>query len=66
MIEIRDMLVEARAAIVKLLEQGMSLDEILAAKPLVYLEDKWGQGIVKARLFTRIVYQSETGDWKVP
>ena len=66
MIEIRDMLVEAREAVVKLLEQGMGLDEILAAKPLAYLDDKWGQGIVKSRLFTRIVYQSETGDWKVP
>ena len=66
MIEIRDMLVTARAAIVKLLEQGMSLDEILAAKPLVHLDEKWGQGIVKSRLFTRIVYQSETGDWEVP
>jgi cyclase len=66
MIEIRDMLATARAAVVKLLEQGMSLDEILAAKPLAHLDEEWGQGIVKSRLFTRIVYQSETGDWAVP
>ena len=66
MIEIRDMLIAARAAVVKLLEQGMSLDEILAARPLADLDEKWAQGIVKGRLFTRIIYQSETGDWEVP
>jgi len=66
MIEIRDMLVAARTAVVELLDKGMSLDEILAAKPMAHLEEKWGQGIVKGRLFTRIVYQSETGDWEVP
>lgn len=66
MIEIRDMLVAARTAVVELLDKGMGLDEILAAKPMAHLEEKWGQGIVKGRLFTRIVYQSETGDWEVP
>jgi len=66
MIEIRDMLVQARNAVVKLLDQGMSLDEILAEKPLAGLEAQWGQGIVKGRLFVRIIYQSETGDWQVP
>jgi glyoxylase-like metal-dependent hydrolase (beta-lactamase superfamily II) len=66
MIEIRDMLVAARAAVVELLDKGMSLDEILAAKPLADLDKKWAQGIVKGRLFTRIIYQSETGDWEVP
>jgi len=66
MIEIRDMLVQARNAVVKYLEQGMSLDEILAEKPLAGLEAEWGQGIVKGRLFVRIIYQSETGDWQVP
>ena len=66
MIEIRDMLVAARAAVVKLLDQGMSLDEVLAAKPLADMDAKWAVGIVKGRLFTRIIYQSETGDWEVP
>ncbi len=66
MIEIRDMLVAARAAVVELLDRGMSLEEILAAKPLAELDEEWAQGIVKGKLFTRIVYQSETGDWQVP
>jgi glyoxylase-like metal-dependent hydrolase (beta-lactamase superfamily II) len=66
MVEIRDMLIAARTAVVKLLEQGLSLNEILAAQPLADLDEKWAQGIVKGRLFTRIVYQSETGDWELP
>lgn len=66
MIEIRDMLVDARGAVVRLLEQGMSLEQILAEKPLAELESEWGQGIVKGRLFVRIIYQSETGDWQIP
>jgi glyoxylase-like metal-dependent hydrolase (beta-lactamase superfamily II) len=66
MIEIRDMLVTARAAVVKLLEQGMSLDEIQAAEPLAELDPVWAEGIVKGRLFTLTIYQSETGDWTVP
>jgi glyoxylase-like metal-dependent hydrolase (beta-lactamase superfamily II) len=66
MIEIRDMLVAARAAVVRLLDRGMSLDEILAANPLAEMDAKWAEGIVKGRLFTRIIYQSETGDWEVP
>jgi len=66
MIEIRDMLVTARAAVVKLVEQGMSLAEIQAAEPLAELDPVWSEGIVKGRLFTLIIYQSETGDWTVP
>ena len=66
MIEIRDMLVAARTAVVDLLDQGMSLDEIIAAEPLAELDPRWAQGIVKGKLFTKIIYQSETGDWEVP
>jgi cyclase len=66
MIEIRDMLVEARAAVVEMLDEGMSLEEILEAGPLAGLDSQWAKGIVKGRLFTRIIYQSETGDWEVP
>ena len=60
------MLVEARAAVVEMLDEGMTLEEILEAGPLAGLDPQWAQGIVKGRLFTRIIYQSETGDWEVP
>jgi len=49
-----------------LLDEGMSLEEILEAEPLVELDLRWAQGLVKGRLFTRMIYQSETGDWEVP
>ena len=66
LIEVRDMLVEAQAAVVELLDQGQSLEEILEAEPLAELDPRWAQGLVKGRLFTRMIYQSETGDWEVP
>ena len=66
MFEIRDMLAEARARVVDLIDQGLSLDEIKAAKPLAALDPKWGQALVKGRAFVTIIYQSETGDWEIP
>jgi glyoxylase-like metal-dependent hydrolase (beta-lactamase superfamily II) len=66
MIEIRDMLADARERVVALIDQGMSLNDIKAAKPLATLDPEWGQGLVKGRAFVTIIYQSETGDWEIP
>ena len=66
MIEIRDMLADARERVVALIDQGMSLNEIKAAKPLATLDPEWGQALVKGRAFVTIIYQSETGDWEIP
>jgi glyoxylase-like metal-dependent hydrolase (beta-lactamase superfamily II) len=66
MTAIRDMLVAARAAVVKLIDQGLSLDEIIALEPLKDLDADWGQGFVRAKAFVTIIYQSETGDWQLP
>ena len=66
MIEIRDMLVTARGAVVELIEQGMTLDEIKTAQPLADLEVEWGTGFVRAKAFATIIYWSETGDWELP
>ena len=66
MIEIRDMLADARARVVALIDQGMSLAEIKAAKPLATLDPEWGQALIKGRAFVTIIYQSETGDWEIP
>lgn len=66
MIEIRDMLVAARAAVVPLIENGMPLRQIKDAKPLAEIDKTWGGGFVRARAFVQIIYQSETGDWEVP
>ena len=66
MIEIRDMLVAAREAVVPLIEKGMTLREIKDAKPLAEIDKTWGGGFVRVRAFVQIIYQSETGDWAVP
>jgi len=66
LIEVRNMLVQARASVVALIEQGMTLRQIKDAQPLKALDSKWGSGFVKSRLFTEIIYQSETGIWQKP
>ena len=66
MIEIRDMLADARERVVVLIDQGMSLNDIKAAKPLATLDPEWGQALIKGRAFVTIIYQSETGDWEIP
>lgn len=66
MIEIRDMLVAVREAIVPLIEQGLTLREIKDAKPLAELDERWAEGLVNGRAFVQIVYQSETGDFEIP
>ena len=66
MIEIRDMLADARERVVALIDQGMGLNDIKAAKPLATLDPEWGQALIKGRAFVTIIYQSETGDWEIP
>jgi cyclase len=54
----RQMLLEARDRIGKLLAAKKSPDEIKAAKPLADLEAKWGEGMVKADFFTEILLKA--------
>ena len=53
----RDMLVANRANVVKLKEQGRSLDEIIAAKPTAAFDAKWGQFLITPAFFTKLVYE---------
>jgi glyoxylase-like metal-dependent hydrolase (beta-lactamase superfamily II) len=62
----RDMLIEARAKVVELIEQGMSRREIKDAEPLAALDPVWATGFLSGRSFTQIIYWSETGDWEKP
>jgi glyoxylase-like metal-dependent hydrolase (beta-lactamase superfamily II) len=66
LIATRDMLSEARARVVELIEQDKTLQEIKAANPLAALNPEWETGMIRARLFVTIIYQSETGDWEKP
>jgi hypothetical protein len=53
-----DMLVAVRGKIQALIDQGMSEDEVFAAKPTAELDAAWGQGFMNPENFTRFAYQS--------
>jgi cyclase len=54
----RDMLVTARDRIAKLVAEGKTEDEVLAAKPLADLDAKWAANEQSAKNFVRVVYNS--------
>jgi cyclase len=55
-----DMLVAVRGKIQALIDQGMSENEVVAAKPTAEFDAAWGQGFMNAENFTRFSYQSLT------
>jgi glyoxylase-like metal-dependent hydrolase (beta-lactamase superfamily II) len=48
-----DMLVDVRGRVKKLVAQGQTLDQIIAAKPLADLQDKYGKGYVTADIMLK-------------
>jgi cyclase len=56
--EYRAMLVTARDRMAKLVQQGKSEDDVLAAKPFADLDVKWAPTDLAAKNFTRVVYHS--------
>jgi cyclase len=54
----RAMLATARDRIAKLIKDGKSEDEVLAAKPLADLDAKWAANEQSAKNFVRVVYNS--------
>ena len=57
LVEYRDMLVATRDRVAALKKQGMSLDQVIAAKPTEAFDAKWGQAIISPALFTTLVYR---------
>jgi glyoxylase-like metal-dependent hydrolase (beta-lactamase superfamily II) len=55
--ECRDMLVTVRDKVANLKQQGRSRDEAVAAKPTAAFDAKWGQFVIDADFFTRLVYE---------
>ena len=53
----RDLLVETREKVAAMKKEGRSLDEIVAAKPTVATDAKWGNGFRSARDFIGDVFQ---------
>jgi len=56
----RDMLVASGRRVRELIEQGKSLDEVLAARPTAAYDERYGAGSVSAERFVRILYADLT------
>jgi glyoxylase-like metal-dependent hydrolase (beta-lactamase superfamily II) len=55
--EFRDMLVAIRENVAALKKQGRSRDEAVAAKPTAVFDAKFGNFVIDAAFFTRLVYE---------
>ncbi len=53
----RDMLVQIRANVAALKQQGKSMEEIIAAKPTAEYDAQWGNFVIGPALFTRLVLE---------
>ena len=58
LMEYRTMLITARDRMAKLVKQGKSEDDVMAAKPFSDLDAKWAPTELAARNFVRVVYHS--------
>lgn len=57
LVEFRDMLVAIRGNVAALKGKGMSLDDIIKAKPTAAFDAKWGQFVIDPAFFTRLVHE---------
>jgi glyoxylase-like metal-dependent hydrolase (beta-lactamase superfamily II) len=55
--EYRDMLVAIRGRVAELKQRGLSLNQVLAAKPTEAFDAKYGQDVIGPALFTALVYR---------
>jgi len=57
-----DMLVDAEARVKKLVDQGMTQDEVVATNPLAVYHDEWNWGFITTERMTTTLYRSLTAD----
>lgn len=57
LIAYRAMLATIRDNVAKLKAQGLSVDQVIAARPTAAFDDVWGKAIISPELFTRLVYR---------
>jgi cyclase len=62
LMEYRTMLVTARDRMAKLVKEGKSEDEVVAAKPFADLDAKWAPTELASKNFIRVVYHSLADD----
>ena len=55
-----DMLIDAEARVKKLVDQGKTQDEVVAANPLALYHDEWNWGFISTERMTTTLYQSLT------
>lgn len=57
-----NMLIDARARVKALVDQGLSQDEVLAENPLADYHETWNWGFITTERMTNTLYRSLTGD----
>ena len=57
LVAFRDMLVAVHANVAALKAKGLSLDQVIAARPTATFDDKWGKFVIGPAFFTRLVYE---------
>ena len=57
----RDMLVGIRGEVAKLVKQGKTLEQVIAAKPTAKWDEQWGKGFIKPELITKVLYINLSG-----
>jgi glyoxylase-like metal-dependent hydrolase (beta-lactamase superfamily II) len=57
LIAYRDMLVDTESKIRSMKNQGMGLQEIIAARPTKAYDEKWGKFVIGPDFYTRLVYK---------
>jgi glyoxylase-like metal-dependent hydrolase (beta-lactamase superfamily II) len=58
MMEYRTVIAAARDRVKKLIAEGKTLEQAVAAKPLAEYDAKWGTGFIKPDVFLRLIYAS--------
>ena len=61
LVDYRDMVATMRDRIQAAINDGKSLEEILASKPLADLDEKWGNSLVSTEVITLVVHDSLLG-----
>jgi glyoxylase-like metal-dependent hydrolase (beta-lactamase superfamily II) len=56
------MLADTRKAVGDLLDQGKSLEEIIAARPTQRFDERYGQGFIKPDVYVKLLHASLTAD----
>ena len=56
LLRFRDMLVTVQGRVTRLVEEGKTLEQVVAARPLADLDGIWGTGFMKPETFLKVVY----------